>query len=32
LLVRWERKAINSCGLVHLSCGLIAYQQAGGIC
>jgi len=31
LLVRWERKAANYCGLVHLSCGLIAYQQAGGV-
>lgn len=31
LLVRWERKAANYCGLVHLACGLIAFQQAGGI-
>lgn len=31
LLVRWERKAVNYCGLVHLACGLIAYQQAGGL-
>lgn len=31
LLVRWERKAANYCGLVHLACGLIAYQQAGGV-
>lgn len=30
LLVRWERKAANYCALVHLACGLIAYQQAGG--
>ena len=31
LLVRWERKAANYCGLVHLACGLIAFQQAGGL-
>ena len=29
LLVRWETKASNYCALVHLSCGLIAYQQSG---
>jgi len=31
LLVRWERKARNYCALVHLACGLIAFQQAGGM-
>lgn len=32
ILVRWERKAANYCALVHLACGLIAYQQAGQSC
>jgi len=28
LLIRWERIAANYLGLLHLACGLIAYQQA----
>ncbi len=28
LLVRWERRAANYLGLLHLACGLIAFQQA----
>lgn len=28
LLVRWERRAENFLGLLHLGCALIAYQQA----
>ena len=28
LLVRYERKAANYLALVHLACGLIAFQQA----
>jgi transposase len=28
LLIRWETKARNYLALVHLACGLIAYQQA----
>ena len=28
LLIRWERKACNYLALVHLACGLIAFQQA----
>jgi putative transposase len=27
LLIRWERKAVNYLGLLHLACGLIAFQQ-----
>ncbi len=27
-LVRWERRAANYLGLLHLACGLIAFQQA----
>jgi transposase len=30
LLVRWERYAGNHLAMVHLACGLIAFQQAGG--
>ena len=30
LLVRWERKAENYLAMVHLACGLIAFQQAHG--
>jgi transposase len=29
LLIRWERKACNYLALVHLACGIIAFQQAG---
>jgi putative transposase len=28
LLIRWERKACNYLALVHLACGIIAFQQA----
>jgi transposase len=28
LLIRWERKASNYLALVHLACGIIAFQQA----
>ena len=28
LLVRWERQACNYLALLHLACGLIAFQQA----
>ena len=28
LLIRWERKGENYLGLVHLACGLIAFQRA----
>jgi transposase len=28
LLIRWERKAANYLALVHLACGIIAFQQA----
>jgi hypothetical protein len=28
LLVRWERKAENYLAMLHLACGLIAFQQA----
>ena len=28
LLIRWERKSCNYLALVHLACGIIAFQQA----
>jgi transposase len=30
LLIRWERNDDNHLALLHLGCGFIAYQQAGG--
>jgi putative transposase len=30
LLIRWERHAENYLAMIHLACGLIAYQQAHG--
>lgn len=30
LLVRWERKAENYLAMLHLTCGIIAFQQAHG--
>jgi transposase len=30
LLVRWERTAENYLAMVHLACGIIAFQQAHG--